>query len=439
MKLFPSPRAYRRGLAILSVGAVLGLAACSSGDTGADGGSDSGPTKITFSSWLKGSEAVVEAYNEAQDDVHVTFQKVASSADNYPQITNQVKAGTAPDVVTVEYPRVAEMAAGGVIKDISEDAADFVESEFPDSVSSLVQFGGSTWSVPYDAGVLQLFYRADLFEQYGIEVPATWEEYAAAAEKVKAADPTVRIGSTSVGDPVAGAAYAWQNGAKWAQIDGDAWKITIDDDATLESAAIQQDLYDRDLVWKDDTEVLQQKQADGKLLSVLSGSWYGSGLASTFPDQSGKWRVAPAPAPTDEPSTGMYGGSSFAISHDSEKVEAALDFIKWMTTTSEGVSARIEEGASTAFPANEKARQAAVDAFDAEFYGGQDFYEVSAAGLESIPSGWVWSPATPTTLTSLTDGSAKVKAGEATLEDNYVDAQKATVSDLEDRGINVAD
>lgn len=434
-------------LSALTITALAATAACSAGSDAGDGaGTGSSPeaasgepVEITFSSWLRNSAQVVAAFNEAQDEVEVTFQEVASAADNYTQLPNQVTAGTAADVVTVEYPRVADMATQGVIQDITDHAGPLVDESFPDAVRSLVQFGGTTWSVPLDMGMLQLFYRTDLFEQYGIEVPTTWDEYVAAAEAVKAADPSVRIGATTLGDPALYAALAWQHGATWASVEGDAWKIAIDGEETRASAELQQRLVDEDLVWTDDPEVLNQKQADGKLLSVISGSWYGAGLADTYPEQEGSWNVAPLPSPDGEPTTGMYGGSSFAISANSEKQDAAMTFIEWMTTDPEGILARIDGGASTVFPANEEARAAAVEAFDTTFYGGQDIYAVAEEGAAGIPAGWLWGPATATTFTALTDGSAQVKAGEAKLPEIFATAQEATVSDMENRGIDVAE
>ncbi|WP_125777005.1 ABC transporter substrate-binding protein [Antribacter gilvus] len=430
----------RTALAALTVTALAATAACASNapaDTQtAESEKPTGPVEITFSSWLRNSAQVVEAFNASQDEVKVTFQEVASGADNYPQLTNQVTAGTAPDVVTVEYPRVADMATQGVLQDITDIAGDLVDSSFPDSVKSLVQFGGTTWSVPLDLGVYQFFYREDLFQQHGIEVPTTWEEYVAAAEKVAAADPNVRIGASTLGDPAAYAALAWQHGATWAAVDGDSWKIDIDSPETEASAEFQQDLVDRGLVWTDEAEALQQKQAAGQLLSVISGSWYGAGLTQTYPDQAGKWKVAPLPGP-DGPTAAMYGGSTFGISANSEKQEAALTFIEWMTTNPEGIKARIDGGASTVFPANAEARSAASEAFDTAFFGGQDIYAVAEEGVDTIPAGWLWGPATSTTLTALADGSAKVKAGQSKLTDIFGPAQEATVSDMKNRGISV--
>ncbi|GAA3075457.1 MULTISPECIES: ABC transporter substrate-binding protein [Actinomycetes] len=438
----PRTTRTRAAAGVLLTSALL-LTACggeadgnSSGDNSQAAESD-GPVEITFSSWLRGSQEVVDAFNESQDEVQVTFREVAGADDNYPQLTNQVVAGDAPDVVTVEFPRVAEMASHGVLADISEEAGDLVSGGFDEASQSLVTFGGATWSVPLDAGVLQLYYREDLFEEYGIEVPTTWEEYKEAAETVKDADDDVRIGSTIVGDPALTAAIAWQGGAQWGGMEDDAWIVDIDSDETHQAMEIHQEMFDEDLVWDEDHPVLEQKQADDELLSVISGSWYAGGLEATYEDQAGDWRVAQLPAPGDEPAAAMFGGSTFGVSTNSENVEAAVTFIEWMTTTEEGIEARIADGASSVFPINETARSAAADAFDTSFFGDQDIYEVAGEGLAAIPEGWVWGPSTATTFSTLGDESAAVQDGQATLMEIFGDVEDATVSDMESRGLDV--
>ncbi|MDP5227316.1 MULTISPECIES: sugar ABC transporter substrate-binding protein [Arthrobacter] len=432
-------RKIRKTHVVVAVAGALSaalLAGCSSGTAPAAQSTRSGPVEITFSSWLKGSKQVVEAFNASHPDIKVTFKEVASSKDNYPALTNQVKAGNAPDVVTVEYPHVSEMATQGVLQDISKPAGDFVKSKFDPAAQSLVTFGGATWGVPLDAGVLEFFYREDLFTKYGIEVPKTWAEYEAAAAKVATADPAVRLGSTVVGDSALMAALSWQNGAKWGGVDGDSWKIDVNSQASMDAMKVHQDLFDKKLVWADDDPVLQKKQAAGQMLSVISGAWYGAALRSSFPDQAGKWRVAPLPAPTSAPATAFYGGSTFGISKNSTKADAGVKFIEWMTTDPAAISARIG-GTSSTFPINTEANAAAAKTFDKAFFGGQDIYANAAAGLKTVPSGWTWTPGTPTTFSKLADGGAQVKAGKATLSQILDQAQDATVADLKNRGISI--
>jgi multiple sugar transport system substrate-binding protein len=178
----------KKTAALVSAAVSLALftAACGSGDAGDK--KASGPVEITFWSWLKGSQDVADAFNASHTDIKVKFEQVPGGPDYYNKLANAVKAGNAPDVATVEYGRVPEVVSQGELQDITGKVGDVVKSKYPQSVQSLVTLGGKTWSVPLDAGAVVLYYRKDLFEKYGVEVPKTWDDYKAAAAKVKAAD-----------------------------------------------------------------------------------------------------------------------------------------------------------------------------------------------------------------------------------------------------------
>jgi multiple sugar transport system substrate-binding protein len=135
-----------------------------------------------------------------------------------------VKAGNAPDVATIEYQMVPEFASQGNLIDLTKYAGETVKAKFPASVQSLVTFGGKTWTVPYDVAPQLYYYRTDLFKKYGIEVPKTWDEFKAAAAKVKKKDKNVRLASMPKSDPALLAALSWQAGGKWFATEGDAWK-----------------------------------------------------------------------------------------------------------------------------------------------------------------------------------------------------------------------
>ena len=48
--------------------------------------------------------------------------------------------------------------------------------------------------MPQDTGPMVFMYRADLFEQYGLHVPTTWDEYAALAAQVRQVAPNTYLG-----------------------------------------------------------------------------------------------------------------------------------------------------------------------------------------------------------------------------------------------------
>ncbi|PZF86244.1 ABC transporter substrate-binding protein [Jiangella anatolica] len=421
----------------LAAAVSLLVVACSGGGDDDAGDTTDGPVTITFMSWLRNSEAVVDAFNSSQDDIIVEFQTTPSASDNYTTLANSSRAGTAPDVATVEYPFLPDVLAQGLLRPLSEDAAAQVAEEFPDAARNLVELGGETWSYPLDLAAWVLYYRADLFDAHGIEVPTTWAEYEEVARQIKDIDPAARIGATTSHDPGAIASLNWQAGARWFTAEDDAWTVDIDNDVTREVAEMQERLVAEDLVWADEDELLGQKQAAGQTWTQLAGSWNGGYLPINYEDQAGLWRVALPPSFTGEPASAGNGGATFAVTADSEHQQAAEAFIAWMTTTEEGIAARVEGGASSVLPANPDLVPVAKDVFDTSFFGGQDIYAVAEQAAAAIPAEWTWGPAQSTMDTAFRDAIAQVKAGSIPLRDIFASVQESVIGNLTDRGIAV--
>ena len=66
---------------------------------------------------------------------------------------------------------------------------------------------------------MALFYNKAVFDQYGIAVPTTWDEYVAAAKKLHAADPTTYI-TNDTGDAGFTTSMIWQAGGQPFPTDG---------------------------------------------------------------------------------------------------------------------------------------------------------------------------------------------------------------------------
>lgn len=101
----------RRLTALVCSVAALGLLATGCGDS--DGGTpaaEKGTGKITFWSFVKGSDKVAEAFNRSHPDIEVTFEAVPSGQEYYSKLTNAVKAGTVPDVAVAEFAQLPEFA-----------------------------------------------------------------------------------------------------------------------------------------------------------------------------------------------------------------------------------------------------------------------------------------------------------------------------------------
>ena len=92
----------------------------------------------------------------------------------------------APDVATW-YPgnRMAPFVDAGLFTDISDLwAAEGLDKEMS-SVEATMTRDGKQWMVPYSYYQWGIYYRKDLFDKVGVDVPETWDQLLAASAKLK--------------------------------------------------------------------------------------------------------------------------------------------------------------------------------------------------------------------------------------------------------------
>ncbi|MGJ1428851.1 extracellular solute-binding protein [Clavibacter sepedonicus] len=176
---------------------------------------------------------------------------------------------------------------------------------------------------------------------------------------------------------------------------------------------------------------------DGTQVGWISAVWAPSVLASNAPDTAGKWAAAPLPQwDASSPATGTWGGSTTAVTTQSEHKEAAVEFAKWLNTDPEAVKALAD--ISNVYPAD---TEAVADALDTapEFFSSQpDFYDVAAEAADSIAP-FTYGPNVNVAYSAFNDEFAK--AADSRKSADFlaaVDAmQRITVADMEKNGFTV--
>ncbi|MFB6836970.1 ABC transporter substrate-binding protein [Streptomyces sp. NPDC056361] len=442
--VFSRRRALRASAAV-TVAALCGtlLAACG-GDSDNASADDGKPVTLTFWGWAKGTQEVVAAFNADHPDIQIKFEEIPSGNNGgYAKISNAVKAGNAPDIFNVEYPQLPDFVSQGAVQDISGLVDDGLKAKYLPQANELTSLGGKTWALPLDVAPQAFYYRKDLFQKAGITVPKTWDEFRTAAEKLKAAQPKTRIATFFPDDPTTFEAMAWQNGARWFAAENDAWKVNLTGPETNKVSDYWQKLINDDLV-QVHPSFSQQWTASlqkGETAGYLGASW-GAGVLKanlgTSPGMDGNWAVAPMPTWDGAPASGMLGGTTFAVSKDSKKAKAAVEFATWATTTPEGIKARIATGTSSSYPAATALIPVAKEAFNTDFYGGQDIYSVYTDAAKSIKPGWTWGPAMGVTNGSLKDSFGKVAGKTGTIGEALTTAQQDTLDEFKNRGLKVA-
>ena len=423
----------------LSVAALVATSALVAGCSG--GGATADPQKpaaapkgeVTFWSFLSGMADVAAAFNASQDDITVTFEEIPNGANGgYTKLSAAIESGSGPDVVGIEYDRLPGFVAAEQLAPVDALVSGDVLGEYDEQVRSLVSFGDAAYALPYDAPPMVIWYRQDVLEAAGVDVPTTWDEFEEAARAVKAVNPDAYLTSFFTNEPQL-APMSWQAGAEWFTVEDDNWKVAIDDKKSQKVADYWQRLIDEGLV-KKQLGFSDEWTADlnsGVVNAWVGGSWSASALKTRTEasGQQGKW-IAAAPPSWDGKQTGaLSGGTSFAIPENSDNAAAAAVFLEWLVTSPEAIEARGAVG--TAYLAYPGLNDVAASVAPTDYYA-NDIYEVFDEASANLGS-WAWGPKYDLTSTALKDSVT----ASPTLTEALTATQKSTVDGLEKLGLDI--
>ena len=330
-------------LVALGVTATLGLAACSgdSGGTGADGEGQ------TLSVWImQGTNPDSEAYLdevaaafEEQTGATVEFEEV-QWADAHDRFVTAIAGGTTPDIAETGTTWTAEFADAGALLPIDEyvDAEDGLREDLVDGLEESGTYEEELYGMPWYAGVRSIVYRADIFEELGLDAPETWDDIIAAGNAIKEAYPDM------LAFPVAGDAefqtypWVWGAGGEIATVDEEGvWTSELDSAESQEGIQFYTDLATEHgfssagaTTWKETD--LNDAFAQGNVAMMLSGSWTPKALIEANPDLEGKLGAAVIPGQDGGISPSVLGGSHLSVFNTTENADLAWELVELMTT-----------------------------------------------------------------------------------------------------------
>jgi multiple sugar transport system substrate-binding protein len=445
-----APHRGRRLLTAAIAAGALALAACSSGGGsstgtsastgGASGGSGAsgGKVTLTFWSWVPGIAQSVSLWNKAHPDIQVKLDETTSGeAGTYAKMFSALQAGNAPDLGQVEFSVLPNFEHVGGLVDLSKYGADSVKQDFVPWTWSQVSQGGGIYAIPQDTGPMGLFYRSDLFKKYGLPVPTTWAQYLSDAQKVHAAHPNVYITAFPSNDPQWFSGLAWQAGAQWFTTSGDTWVAGIDDAASQQVASYWQQLIDDHLVKidQDFSTAWYKDLSDGTLLTWPTAVWGENTLITNAASTSGDWRVASMPNWTTTPANGNWGGSTTVVFKNSKYPAQAAQFAEWLNTNPDSITGLITKGGL--YPADLAGQQQPAANSPVAFYGGQNIWQVFAAGGKLVNTSFQWGPIMSTTFTQMSDGFGGATSGKSTLNQVLTSTQSQTIGSMKQQGFSV--
>ena len=133
----------------------------------------------------KGFETAVAKFKAAHPEVNVTVN--INDREAHKTAIRNFLSADAPDI-TSWYPgnRMGPFVDAGQFEDISDMwASDPNLSTSFEAIKPTMTRDGKQWGVPYSYYQWGVYYRKDIFDKMGIAEPKNWDEFKAAAKKLK--------------------------------------------------------------------------------------------------------------------------------------------------------------------------------------------------------------------------------------------------------------
>lgn len=401
------------------------------------GSGDDGVVTLDFWCWGEPTAAKVEAFNESHSHIQVRHTDAGGGTDSSVKLLTASRAGNAPDVACVEYPTVPAMIVSDVLADIS-DYTEEVTGDFAPEVWQMTRFEGQVFGIPQDIGPMVLLYNKARFDELGVEVPGTWEEFAEVAQDIRDADPDSYLTTFAPSEFGNFAGLAQQAGAQWWSVENRQWTVGLDDEPTMRVAEYWQDLIDRDLVNAEPllTPEWNNRVNRGQILSWPVGLWGPGVLYNIAQNQAGDWAIAPLPHwEGDGPEAALQGGTALAVTKNSDHPEEAAEFAMWMNTDPDATRIQIAGGQ---YPASLAGQEATIRSDPPPLTSEQeDYWEVASFAAEHTLPDITWGPNVSTATNVYQDAMSAAIRDHTPLTDAMRRTHRTVVDEMERVGFNV--
>ncbi len=133
-----------------------------------------------------GLEACAPAFTEQTGiAVETEFMDVGGSTATSLLLT-QLESGTAPDIF-VPLPSTKDLASAGLLLDLSD--TEYGKSMVGSPLQNYVSYDGKVYAAIIGIQPVGIIYNTEMFEQYGLEVPTTWDEFISLIQKMREVAP----------------------------------------------------------------------------------------------------------------------------------------------------------------------------------------------------------------------------------------------------------
>ncbi len=343
---------------LLSAGMCLSLlTGCGGGsfaeNTASENGGNTGGS--TMSIMISGTES--DAYTQCIKDLIAEFNsgneygvtitpEFLATSDYKTKLSTMMASDAEPDLFfTYELSFLENYVNGDKVVSLQEylDADAEWAGHFNSGTLEQLTFDGSTYAIPFAQCIAVMYYNADIFAQYNLSVPTTYEEYCSVCDTLLANGVTpVALASTS-DDAWLVSQYIQQlaNGIAGYDLFDSLNQKTgkWNDPAFVQAATLFQEEVNKNYFEKGFTGVGNDEARaifqNGQAAMYFNGTWEVPNLDSeelcSIAGSVGCFTMPAVDPQYADISVGALDGS-FAVSKNCQNVDAAVAFLKMLTS-----------------------------------------------------------------------------------------------------------
>lgn len=305
---------------------------------------------------------LIEACEQEVGGISVEWERISDVPNESRSIyvTNFTARNPKPDIIAVDVIWPGDFAARGWIAPIEDYFSEEELAEYIPGFLAAAQVSGSTYAIPLYIDGIHLFYRADLLEKYGFDVPTTWEALIAQAEAITEGEANPDLaGFISMWAKIEGLFMNWLaffQGAGGTFFDADG-NLAINNEAGIKSLSTMVDMLSSGVAPE---SILTFRPNDARLLFQQERAVFlmvqDFVLATLTADDSPvkdavQFTRVPYFEGNDMTNTTVIGGFLLAVNRHSENIETAAEFVKCFTSYESQVQGGLIQGKVPTRPA----------------------------------------------------------------------------------------
>ena len=285
-----------------------------------------------------------EQYSKANPGVKVEIETGGATSELQRQYLSTVlnAKDSAIDLFLIDIVNPAQYASKGWIEPLDKYVGGpaFLRNDYLPVYQQANVVDGKVVALPSQGDSMFMYYRKDLLAKHGVAEPKTWDELAAAAKKIQAAENNPSLQGLSIqGAPIEGAVCTfllpyWGQGK---QFNDAAGKLTLDKPAAVNGLKMWLKMMDDGVIKKNIAEVntnmtLNEFKAGEAVFAINWGFAFDRFKDDADSKVKGNVGVMPLPAMAGGKSATCMGGWQWAMNAFSKNKDAAGNLIKFLSS-----------------------------------------------------------------------------------------------------------